>query len=320
VRRIALGLSALALAAGISACGGGDGSQNWYAVGQSDAAFARKTANLNTTYDGTTAESASAWCADIMFLPQPASFKAKLLAHVPAPGQESRQFAAGCEAGAPEFSKASASAPSASTTSPVSKGGSSRGSSSGGSSGSSADVGSNGSSGGATAPGFGTTGLPAADAPEYTDGWNAAKGVTEVDVMAAAGQQMPTTDALSLLDANYCTNNDPNGPGGDVYYGGTHLAGSPWFVGCLSELVAYPPASPVITPSSPGYSVGYALAQQNAAAPANDSMTAQDWCDEYADSGWEYAPTVAGVGTDVNPADDPAVVGCIAGMQSQGVQ
>jgi hypothetical protein len=43
----------------------------------------------------------------------------------------------------------------------------------------------------------------------------------------------------------------------------------------------------------------------------------QNWCDENADPGHTYAPDN---GQDTNPNDDPAIVGCIAGMKSKGTR
>jgi hypothetical protein len=173
---------------------------------------------------------------------------------------------------------------------------------------------------------------PAPATYTYQDGWNAAEGVTEVDLMAAAGQQIPPTYPLSLFDENYCRDTDPNGISADSTIGAPN-PGSVWFQGCVAELEANPPAPPVITSSSPGYSEGYSLAEQQwtgGTGSLQDPTFAQEnldsyggatgWCDEYADPEFEYAPQVTGVGTDANPADDPAVAGCIAALNALGLQ
>jgi hypothetical protein len=72
----------------------------WFAIGRAAAAAASQTADIDITYAGTTATTASSWCADITFRPQPANLKAKLQAHLPAPGVESVQWLKGCEAAA----------------------------------------------------------------------------------------------------------------------------------------------------------------------------------------------------------------------------
>jgi hypothetical protein len=110
-----IAIPAIALAAGITlaACGSSgnayqygspapttqhaDPSLNWYAIGQQDGAAANSTTGLNITYDGTTAATAYAWCADIMFLPQPTNLAARISAHLPSAGAESVQWVDGCE-------------------------------------------------------------------------------------------------------------------------------------------------------------------------------------------------------------------------------
>jgi hypothetical protein len=72
----------------------------WLAIGRAVAVSASQTAGIDITQAGKTAATGSAWCADIMFLPQPTSLKAKLQAHLPAPGAESIQWVKGCEVGA----------------------------------------------------------------------------------------------------------------------------------------------------------------------------------------------------------------------------
>ncbi len=91
-----------------------DPALNWTAIGQQDGIAAEKTPGLNITYDGTTATTAYAWCADIMFNPQPASLDATLKAnHLPAAGTEAVQWNAGCE-------KAFGTAPAAAAPAPAS--------------------------------------------------------------------------------------------------------------------------------------------------------------------------------------------------------
>lgn len=106
-------IPAAAVGISLAACGGTSGtspfyggtapspaatsSLNWYAIGQQDGIAAKDTSGTNITYTGVTAATASAWWADILFLPQPTSLKAKLQAHLPASGAETGQWNAGCE-------------------------------------------------------------------------------------------------------------------------------------------------------------------------------------------------------------------------------
>ncbi len=119
-------IPAAAVGISLAACGGSSGtspfyggtapspaatsSLNWYAIGQQDGIAAKDTSGTNITYTGVTAATASAWCADILFLPQPTSLKAKLQAHLPASGAETGQWNAGCETEYPAATAPSAGA------------------------------------------------------------------------------------------------------------------------------------------------------------------------------------------------------------------
>jgi hypothetical protein len=86
----------------------------------------------------------------------------------------------------------------------------------------------------------------------------------------------------------------------------------------VAELAAKPPQPPAITPSTPGYSEGYATGSQNV-AQVRGWYNAEAWCDVYADPEYSCEPSNSD-GTDQYPADDPAVVGCIAALHAQGIQ
>jgi hypothetical protein len=64
----------------------------WFAIGWAVAVAASQTVGLDITSAGKTATTDNAWCADIMFLPQPASLNAKLQAHPPAAGEEALEW------------------------------------------------------------------------------------------------------------------------------------------------------------------------------------------------------------------------------------
>jgi hypothetical protein len=71
--------------------------KEWFAIGRQVAITAEGIPGVNVTDGGVTATTASSWCADIMFLPQPSSLSALILAHVPSPGIEASEWFDGCE-------------------------------------------------------------------------------------------------------------------------------------------------------------------------------------------------------------------------------
>jgi hypothetical protein len=128
-------------------------------------------------------------------------------------------------------------------------------------------------------------------------------------------------------DNDWCIATDPTPDD----YGGNNTDGSftsgdssQWYQGCMGELEQHPVKAPTIGPSAPGYSEGYSLGAKeepnlaafNMGSPVTLSQ-ARSWCDEYADPDYTYAPDG---GQDTNPNDDPAIVGCIAGMKSKGAR
>lgn len=159
----------------------------------------------------------------------------------------------------------------------------------------------------------------------YQSGWKAAQKATYASIQAAVIQAQDQVPGAQEADNDWCIANDPtpDDTGGNTADGSfTSGDSSQWYQGCMGELQAKPPKPSVAGPSTPGYSVGYSLGAKEEPDLAAFNLTspvtvsdARSWCDEYADPDYTYAPDG---GQDTNPDDDPAVVGCIAGMKSKG--
>jgi hypothetical protein len=80
---------------------GSQAARNWFITGKDFAITAENTSGIDVTYDGVTATTASAWCSDLLFLPQPEQLKALLLAHAPGAGAEAVEWTKGCESEKP---------------------------------------------------------------------------------------------------------------------------------------------------------------------------------------------------------------------------